>query len=714
MNHADYSTSELFSAANFRRMNEREASAASASARPPEPPSSEPPSGPHLTDQHRAHLRASGLSDETIAVCRYESIRGDAESETSLPKRLGWRGKPPKDAPLGGGILIPYFDANGSPTDCVAFRPDTPRLMKTGRKAKTGREAKYLRTTYGRGAGSPPYFPPNGRAALEDQSKVLVIVEGEKKAAALAQLGYAVIGIAGVYNAHEANDERWVLRGDIAVHVTFRDVVVAFDSDAHTNHDVLQAAKLLAGMLRDKGASSVRFATPPAGGPKGFDDLLAASGEAAVRAAIAGAKPIEPASTTKKQRAWDELVVRSDKGAIRPSAGNASLILAGHEKLADLLSFNERKGIIEYRRPPPWGGAPGPHSEHDLVKLAAYLGALPDIGVAFTTAALGEAVAEVARRKPFDPLHDYLNGLAWDGTPRLDRWLHDYAGASDGDDPTRRAYVEAVGARWMISAVARVFRPGCKVDHLLVLEGPQGIGKSSLLAALAHQPEWFLDHLPDLHEKDARLALHGPWIIEWSELAALGRARIETVKSFITSTTDTFRPPYGRAPVAHPRRCVFAGTVNDDGSGWLADPTGSRRFWPVAVTRCDVEGLRAARDQLWAEAVERYRRGDPWWMVRGDAISKALGSEHESRFAIDPWEARLERQLADTVEITSTAVLEVLMGDLAHRATRSDQMRAAKALKRLGFHQVRRGWSRTRVYRRNDPVGGNAADRGEP
>lgn len=667
---------------------------------PPAPAEPAQPSrrAPHLTEAHRAHLRTSGLSDETIVACRFESASGDAESERRVAKLLGWKGAPPKKAPLGSGILIPYLTPDGAEPVCWTFRPDEPRASeKKGEKPK-----KYIKT---KGIGSPPYLPANGHAALADQNAPILIVEGEKKAAALAQLGYRVIGIGGVNNAHDTNNEtRWVLREDIAIHARFSNVVVAFDADAYANHKVMRAARILAGMLRDAGAASVRFATPPKGGPKGFDDLLVASGEATVRAAIDGAQPIEAESTEKRPKSWEERLVRSGgkERRIVTSAGNAALILAGHEKLAGLLAFNLRSLEMIYRRSPPWGGDPGPVPETDFVRLASYLGEDPSVGVSFTPEVLKKACAEVARRDSFDPVLVYLDPLTWDGVPRINRWLFDYAGVRDDGNGKRTAYVEAVGARWLISAVARTYRPGCKADCVLVLEGAQGIRKSSTLAALVRDPAWFTDHVPNFHDKDAKMQIHGPWIVELAELAALKRGDVETAKAFISTPRDRFRAPYAATTADYPRRCVFAGTVNDDGAGWLHDPTGARRFWPIACEgRGNVEGLIAVRDQLWAEAVARFRKGERWWAEDGneeDAIAAHVRAEHADRFAVDPWEPRLAGHLEDRDEITSTAALKFVLGDRFESAEKRHADRVAVVLKRLGFAKDRREGSGERAY----------------
>jgi predicted P-loop ATPase len=242
---------------------------------------------------------------------------------------------------------------------------------------------------------------------------------------------------------------------------------------------------------------------------------------------------------------------------------------------------------------------------------------------------VGEVVAELADRNRVHPVRDYLNGLVWDGSERLDQWLVTYLGASN------TPYVRAIGRKWLISLVARAMQPGCKADCALVLEGPQGILKSSALAALCHDDAWFLEDLRDIHNKDCLMQFGEKWLVEIAELQSFKGAENARLKAFISTRVDNYRPPYARVGQDFPRSVVFAGTVNE--AEYLKDNTGARRFWCFECGTLDVKKLVESRDQLWAEAVVAYHAGEPWWLTDA-AIIQAAKIQQENRRVEDPWE----------------------------------------------------------------------------
>ena len=266
--------------------------------------------------------------------------------------------------------------------------------------------------------------------------------------------------------------------------------------------------------------------------------------------------------------------------------------------------------------------------------------------------------------------------------------------------------MRSVGPKWLIAAAARIYRPGCKVDHVLVFEGPQGVGKSTCLRILAGD-EWFADEISDLGTKDSAQDLRGKWVVELAEVAALKRATLERMKAFISRNVDHYRPSYGRRSMDFPRQCVFAGTTNAD--AYLADETGNRRFWPVKVTGLRLEELVRDRDQLWAEAVVRFKAGEAWWLDR--EIEAFAAEEQEQRRQGDPWEEPILEWLGRQTK-TEHTVAEILSGALRREVgdwTQADLNRVARCLRANGYErfQVRTAAQdnsgkrrRTWIYRR--------------
>ncbi|MCB1502163.1 MAG: toprim domain-containing protein [Bauldia sp.] len=390
-----------------------------------------------------------------------------------------------------------------------------------------------------------------------------------------------------------------------------------------------------------------------------------------------------------------------------PERNEANVItaLSNDEAFAGALVFDEFRQEIVVNRSLPWDevGAivPRPWGDADDVRCAEWL-QRNEINVA--PVVVSRSVGAVARDIRVHPVRDYLTGLAWDGTPRLETWTLRYLGADD--TPLNRAF----GSLWMISAVARIMRPGAKVDHMLILEGPQGAKKSTALKVLAGDA-WFTDELAEIGSKDAAQQMRGIWIIEIAELDAIGRAEVSRIKAFLTRTVDRYRPPYERYVIDVPRQCVFAGSVNPD--TYLRDETGNRRFWPVRCGQIDLDGLRLDRDQLWAEAVALFRAGAVWWLDDPKVVALAE-AEQEARHQSDAWDALTERWLAfETRRVNNgyanyddwryeeveraTPLADVSVGEILQHAiglepgrwTRGDQMRVAAYLKRQNWKRYR-------------------------
>jgi hypothetical protein len=244
-----------------------------------------------------------------------------------------------------------------------------------------------------------------------------------------------------------------------------------------------------------------------------------------------------------------------------------------------------------------------------------------------------DALIQLALTHRFDPLRDHLDGIRWDGTKRLDTWLTTYLSAEDS--PLNRAF----GPLTLIAAVRRVRQPGCKFDHILVFEGPEGTQKSGTIALLALDARNFSDQrILGLSDRQQQELLRGKWLYEIAEMHGMKRADVDAVKAFASRTNDRARPAYGRSLIDQPRRCVFIGTTNND--KYLKSQTGNRRFWPVKTGAIDVDALRRDRDQLWAEAAAIEASGLSLTLPR--ELWEQAKIEQDARLEDDPWMDLLE------------------------------------------------------------------------
>jgi len=327
---------------------------------------------------------------------------------------------------------------------------------------------------------------------------------------------------------------------------------------------------------------------------------------------------------------WQKQLLVTETGVIKPLLTNALAVLRHAPEWAGVLAYNAFSLRAVTQQPAPWPqSTTGANwSDFDDSQLAAWL---QRYGVAVNSRVAAEAAQTIAQENLFHPVKDYLETLAWDQTTRIETWLSAYVGAEDS------TFTRAIGPRWLISAVARIYRPGCQADCVLLLEGPQGSLKSSTLRTLAGD-NWFSDTISELGSKDSRLELHGNWIIEIGECDRIKRGDLERVKGFLTTRRDSFRPPYGRHTATFPRSCVFAGTTNDTSS--FTDETGNRRFWPVRVGRIDLEALTRDRDQIWAEALARFRAGASWWLETPELNALATG-EQAKRYLPGIWDEQI-------------------------------------------------------------------------
>jgi Virulence-associated protein E len=325
-------------------------------------------------------------------------------------------------------------------------------------------------------------------------------------------------------------------------------------------------------------------------------------------------------------------------------------------------------------------------SDELIINLTAQIEA--ETRAVWTPAHTRGGVIDLACRNQFSSLTTWLDRLKWDGIGRIDDFFVDHWDC-DRDD-----YSAACARVFFLSAVARAFKPGCQADVMVVLIGEQGLCKSTGMAALCPREEWFTDDLPDLSDRKPAECLRGKWIVEFSEFNRINRASLESVKSFLTRRVDRYRPPYDRIPKDFPRVCVFVGTTNDTRP--LQD-TENRRFMPlICKSKADIQKIIDAREQLWGEAVSRYRGGDKWWITDPTMLTHVAQRQELAR-RDDAWETILDSKLGFKNEIEIEEVMQAL--DIkTDRLDKPTQTRIGFCLAKLGFARVQVRVGKTRFY----------------
>lgn len=328
---------------------------------------------------------------------------------------------------------------------------------------------------------------------------------------------------------------------------------------------------------------------------------------------------IEDGETDSK---WMESLEYDRKGSIKPTSTNIVTILENDHNLKNHLWHDLFSGFDIVKGGLPWDKEATQWRSRDDANLRIYMD--EHYGISGKDK-IRDATAAVLTRHQVHPIKDYLNSLKWDGKPRLDKLIIDYIGAED--TPLNRAMTR----KHFTAAVARVMEPGCKYDYCLIIAGAEGIGKSTLFSIMGG--DWFSDSIVTMEGKQGMEQVQNGWVIELPELGSMKRSDVETIKAFISRQNDMYRPAYGSVMESHPRQCVFCGTTNE--TYFLKGDTGNRRFWVMHVNaelrKYDNmrETLQANRDQIWAEAVERYNEGEPLFL---NAEMEAEARQRQQQF----------------------------------------------------------------------------------
>lgn len=491
-----------------------------------------------------------------------------------------------------------------------------------------------------------------------------------------------------------------------------RRLILAADDDHATpgNPGRTKAAKAAERILGEIALPA--FVSPLDAGTD-FNDLHVAEGLDAVRAcllspqiALRAPKPKanEARSETRGEGPpgddWRDRLTRSKTGEIKADIANAVRILEHDSRWAGVLGYCDFSYRIVKRRVPPFrDGVAGEWTDADTTRLRVWMS--ESYGFTPKTGDADEAVLMAAQSARFHPVREYLGKLRWDERERVNTWLTRYLGAPDTE------YTRAVGRYWLLAAVARVMRPPVKADCVLILEGLQGLGKSTALGILGG--EWYSDTHFALGEKDGYQQMAGLWICELAELDSFNKAESTRAKQFFGSAEDRYRPPYGRRTQTFARQCVFAGTTNQD--SYLKDHTGNRRYWPIGCTQLDADALRDDRDQLWAEAALLYELGHRWWP--GEHEKHLFSDEQEKRFSADVWEDVLHEFLLGSTErcFTVADLFSEALAMQSHQMKPPEEQRIGRIMTRLGWPKVRRkvlrsgGYVRLWVFERPDGWG---------
>lgn len=423
-------------------------------------------------------------------------------------------------------------------------------------------------------------------------------------------------------------------------------------------------------------------ARPPP--PRDVNDVLRKGGPAAVRGISDGAKPPEPPPGDRKRKKphnvpWPDL----------GSGGKPSRTCANARKAIEALGiecsydvFHDHK-LVSGQAIERWAGELSDHACQMLrVIIKEWFGFDP--GREHTH----DAAVQLCLRRQFDPVCDYLDGLQWDKRKRLDAWMVTYLDAENTE------LTRAIGRLALVAAVRRARQPGYKFDQIIVLEGPEGTGKSTAIEILAGKENFSDQTILGLDDRQQQEAMRGVWLYEIADLAGMSKADVDKTKAFSSRLFDRARPAYGRARVELPRRCVFFATTNND--TYLKSQTGNRRFWPVKTGRINLKALHRDRDMLWAEAAQIEAAGE--LLKLPETLWAAAAIEQERRRDHDPWDeilaANVKGVICDTTDGTgreervSTAdVLKLYLNLPADKITDS-------AAKRLSFCMARLGWQK--------------------
>lgn len=481
------------------------------------------------------------------------------------------------------------------------------------------------------------------RAELEEAERVLAEAAAERRAALLA--------------VEKAKHDRRVLRS-LGMSASEEDLAASVDA-LSAAEDALRTAERV-WKSREKTVAKIKQRLSASGLPSGADPLV-----------------------------WAKLRLGPD-GRPADSVANVLHVLDG-------ATWAKRLSYDAFSLEVCLDGAVLP--EEQVPRVVARLS--DDYGLETSVPRVTECIRTVAVGASHHPVQAWLRGLRWDGVPRAGRLLFDGFGVRNVTKPWQTRLMEEMGKRFLLSMVARALRPGCKMDTMLVLTGPQGAFKSTALERLVPNPAWFARTKLDLTNKDSFLALRGKWLFEMAELSSMKVIDVAVSKGWLSNDKDTYRAPYDRRAKDHPRQVVVPGSDNE--GEFLMDPTGHRRYWPVPVEMCRPDWIGEHRDMLFAEAVTLYDAGSTWWFDQRTEEAGWLEAWSSPFVVVHPWTDTVSAWLRQTMkqktmlEFTATDVLTRALGRDVGDLNPQDQHRVTGILRQLGCTSIPRDLDAGRV-----------------
>lgn len=521
----------------------------------------------------------------------------------------------------------------------------------------------------------------------------LYIAEGYATAASIFEATRVAVVIAfDAYNLPDvgmAIRQRWPLA----------QIVMAADNDQWTsgNPGISKAQE-----TADKIGASIlfpHFDYDDKSRPTDWNDYHRKHGLIALRDTLSGiARPAESGAVVTG-REWRTVLIEGKQELPgyplfdAKSKENAYLFLENHEFFREMIAYNTFSSRLVLTRQPPWDSGefrPRAVENRDCFNATRWL---ERIGIRTNKEVVEDSFEAIGETRRVNPPRDYLEALQWDGIPRLDRWLTYYLGA-EKQNPD---YLALVGSKWFMGAVSRIYVPGMKFDNVLILEGGQDMKKSMIFEKITtfREAAYFLEFSGDVHHKDSLGMMQGRIIVEMSELATMRRTVSEDMKTFVTRKIDTFRPAWGKKILERERRFVLAATTNNDsGDGYLVDPTGNRRYWPIGCGTFDIDALERDKDQLWAEAVARWKAGERTWLESDEEKELARFEQAERQYE-DAWLMPIQSYLVDKTETDVYKICKDALFLNTEQVKRVNEDRVRNCLRKLG-------WERSKIRPRTE------------